>query len=61
MGSSKLLHQEIQMYYLVNLGHNGMAAHLPEMIAGRGGVLVCGTKALTVKMETVTMTRKGRI
>jgi len=28
MGSSKLIHQEIQMYYLVNVDHNSVAVHL---------------------------------
>ena len=28
MGSSKFISQEILKYYLVNVDHNGMAAHL---------------------------------
>jgi len=28
MGSCKFINQEILMYYLVNVHHNGMAVHL---------------------------------
>jgi len=30
MGLSKFINQEIQMYYLINVEHNSMAAHLTK-------------------------------
>jgi len=60
------------MYYLVSLKHNYMASHLTrtavypvqwmglmKMCCGMVGVSVRKMKALTAKMETVTITDNG--
>ena len=76
MGSNNFINEEIYMYYLVKMDHNGMAAHLNksavhpmqwrghmlwnESEEDRNGRCVRKIKALTVKVETVTMIGKGR-
>jgi heme/copper-type cytochrome/quinol oxidase subunit 1 len=70
MGSSQFINQEILMCYLVNVDHKDMAVQwMILMIISYGmamkrmGMLRASArkmKALTVKLETVTLIGKGR-
>ena len=53
-----MYYQEIQMYYLVKVDHNGMAVQYIQY-RGMSEVSVTKMKALTMKMEMVTMIGKG--